>query len=203
MTRIDQKLTDYENVEDALTDLCSGLCLSEVACRHCEVVQASEVPIPFAELLVHGEHMTSRLRDHHGQPVALRVLDEIHEEPFYRRKIVLTLGGTEQVVEFGVVRIDFRFTPPEARAAILQQQVPLGDILMSCSALRRIEPRWYVKMSGQCPIFAGFCAADKFSEVYGRVGTIYCDDQPAVELFEVITAVRGSSSGDAGGASGG
>lgn len=202
MTRIDRKLTDYQNAEDALADLCSGLCLSEVVCRHCEVVRASEIPEPFDELLVHNDHMTTKLRDHHGQPVALRVLDEIHEDPFYRRKIVLTLGGTQQVVEFGVVRIDFRLIPPEARAAILQQQVPLGDILMSCSALRRIEPRWYVKLSGRCPIFTDFCVADQFSEVYGRIGTIYCDDQPAVELLEVITAVRGSPPGDAGRASG-
>jgi len=189
MTRIDQRLADYATVDDALVDLCSGLCSSDVACHFCEPIQAGDVPEPFSELLVHNDHMTSRLRAHHGQPVALRVLDEVHEDPLYRRKILLTLEGTERVIEFGVVRIDFRFTPPDARAAILDQRVPLGDVLMRCASLRQIQPRWYVKLSTQCPIFAEFCDP-ALGEVYGRVGTIYCNGDPAVEVLEVVTTTR-------------
>ncbi len=189
MNRLNPRLADYETVEDAFIDLCSGLCSSEVGRRCCEPIEASQSPSPFAELLVHNDHMTSRLREHHGQPIALRVLDEVHEEPLYRRKIVLTLDGTDRVIEFGVVRIDFRFTPPEARTAILEQRVPLGDVLMSCAALRRIEPRWYVKLSARCPIFAEF-SDPALTEVYGRIGTIYCNGDPAVELLEVVTTAR-------------
>jgi len=189
MTRIEQRLADYADVDDALVDLCSGLCSADVACHFCEPVLAATMPAPFAELLVHHDHMTARLREHHGQPVALRVLDEVHEDPLYRRKIVLMLEGTERVIEFGVVRIDFRFTPPDARAAILDQRVPLGDVLMRCASLRQIEPRWYVKLSTRCPIFAEFCDP-ALGEVFGRVGTIYCNGDPAVELLEVVTTVR-------------
>jgi hypothetical protein len=176
-------------VDEALADLCTGLCSSEVACRFCEPVPAAEVPEPFAGLLVHNDHMTSRLREHHGQPVALCVLDESRDDPLYRRKIVLALEGTDRVIEFGVVRIDFRLTPPDAREAILEQRMPLGDVLMRAARLRRIEPRWYVKLSARCPIFAEFCDSG-LGDVYGRVGTIYCNGDPAVELLEVVTTTR-------------
>ncbi|MGD2111465.1 MAG: hypothetical protein PVI86_18970 [Phycisphaerae bacterium] len=189
MTRTELKLVDYRTVDEALTDLCSGLCPSDVACHFCEPIPAKQIPDPFANLLVHRDHMTARLREHHGQPIALRVLDEVHEDPLYRRKIVLTLGGTPRVVEFGVVRIDFRFAPPDARKAILEQRVPLGDVLMRCTALRQIQPRWYVKLSARCPIFAEFCD-DGLDQVYGRIGTIYCDGEPAVEVLEVVTTAR-------------
>ena len=187
-SRTEHKLVDYQSVEEALTDLCSGLCSSAVACQCCEPVAASQVPAPFDSLLVHNDHMTAKLRHHHGRPLALRVLDEVHDDPLYRRKIVLTLEGTQRIVEFGVVRIDFRFAPPQARAAILEQRLPLGDVLMQCGALRQIEPNWYVKLSARCPIVADFCAPG-LDQVYGRIGTIYCDREPAVEVLEVVTTV--------------
>ena len=192
MTHMQPRLVDYHRVEDALADLCSGLCPSDAVCHSCEPVSASEMPAPFSELLVHNDHMTARLRAYHGRPVELRVLDEVHEDPLYRRTIVLTLNGTDRVVEFAVVRIDFRFTPPDARDEILNHRMPLGDVLTRSNALRRIDPRWYVKLSARCPIFADFCDAT-LEQVYGRIGTIYCDGNPAVELLEVVTAVQHDS----------
>lgn len=188
MTHIQQRLVDHHSVEDALADLCGGLCPSDGACHFCEPVRASDMPKPFSELLVHNDHMTTRLRDHHRRPVELRVLDEVHEDPIYRRKIVLTLAGTDRVVEFGVVRIDFRLMLPATRAEILSHRRPLGDILIRSNLFRQIEPRWYVKLSARCPTLADFCDAG-LEQVYGRVGTIYCDGDPAVEMLEVITAV--------------
>ena len=184
----DHRLVDYQSVEEALTDLCSGLCSSAVVCQCCEPVPAGQVPEPFASLLVHDDHMTARLRHHHGHPLALRVLDEVHDDPLYRRKIVLATEETQRVVEFGVVRIDFGFLPADAREAILERRRPLGDVLTRCSALRQIEPRWYVELSTRCPIVAEFCDPG-LDRVYGRIGTIYCDGEPAVEVLEVVTTV--------------
>lgn len=180
------KLINYHSASEALSDLCSGLCAHEAACLKSESIEPSEVPEPFHKLLVHHQHMTAILGTHYGNPVVLRVLDHQLEGDIYRRRIVLTLQETGQVVEFGIVRIDLNFTTDEVRSQILDRVIPLGDILINHNVLRRIQPRWYLKVSGHCSSLIG---AKRLwtGDTFGRVGTIYCDDKPAIELLEIVT----------------
>ena len=182
-------LTDYQCVDEALADLCNGLYEPPGAGAHWQAVDRGDVPAPFDELLVHTDHMTTRLAAYHGGPVTLRVLDERREGDLYRRKIVLTPEGSESVIEFGIVRIDLSFVPDAVRSAIVGQSAPLGDILIRHSVLRRIDPRWFVKFTVGSPLVAT-CGWNDEGDVYGRVGTIYCNDQPAIELLEVVTGRR-------------
>ncbi len=184
-----QKLTDYLCVDEALADLCNGLYEPPGAGAHWQAVDRTDVPAPFNELLVHTDHMTTRLAAYHGGPVTLRVLEQRHEGDLYRRKIVLTREGSESVIEFGIVRIDLSVTPVAVRSAILEQSAPLGDILIEDGVHRRIDPRWFVRFTAGSPLVAS-CGWDADGDVYGRVGTIYCNDQPAIELLEVVTGRR-------------
>lgn len=143
------------------------------------------MPERFQELLVHQDHMTVRLEEHYGRKVALRVLEEHAMGDIYRRRIALLIDGTEDVVEFGVVRIDLQHLPDEARAEVLQRSRPLGDILIRHNLLRRIEPRWYLRIPLTCPQLTCF-GANVSGDAYGRVGTIYCNGEPAIELLEVV-----------------
>lgn len=119
-----------------------------------------------------------RLIDYHAATEALGDL--------YCRRIVLTLSGADRVVEFGVVRIDLAFTSPAVRERIIERKTPLGDILIGHEVLRRIEPRWYLKVEGSCPLLTG---ANTLGDgaAFGRVGTIYCHGAPAIELLEIVT----------------
>ena len=92
------------------------------------------------------------------------------------------------------MRIDLSYTPEIVREAILERRTPLGDILIRHNVLRRIEPRWYLRVSGGCSMFSETIAATT-GDTFGRVGTIYCNDQPAIELLEVVTGVSGACTG--------
>ncbi len=187
MTATPQRLVDYSDVQEALADLCHGLCSHDMSCLRCASVDPHQVPPPFDRLLVHNEHMTTTLQAFYRTSVDVRVQDQQLDGNLYRRRIVLTLSGTDEVVEFGIVRIDLAFTPPKVREEILDEKTPLGDILIRSNVLRRIEPRWYLHVSRQCPLYVGLGSEPCEADVYGRVGTIYCDEQPAIELLELVT----------------
>lgn len=189
MSPVQQKPTDYQSADEAIADLSSGLLPAEARSMSWQVVPAGELPDPFRTLLDHREHMTTRLADFHGLPVALHVQQHEEDGDTYRRRIVLTPAGSEFVVEFGLVRIDLAFTSDAVRKAILERREPLGDVLIRHNVLRRIHPRWFLRLRGDSPLLAG-SGLEAREEVYGRVGTIYCDDQPAIELLEIVTGER-------------
>jgi chorismate-pyruvate lyase len=148
----------------------------------------NEVPVPFNQLLVHEEHMTTRLGAYHGEPVALEVLEDGLAGDTYRRKILLTVGGAH-VVEVGVVRIHLNFTAEDVRKEILSKKTPLGDILIRHNVLRRIEPKWYFRFDGPAALASAF-DRELDGPIYGRVGVIHCDGEPAIELLEVVAGDR-------------
>lgn len=185
MNLVRQKLTDYHSVGEALVDLCGGLCTHDAACLQCDSIRPDQMPEPFRGLLVHHDHMTSTLGEYFRRPVELSVLGHELDGDLYRRRIVLTLAGTDRIVEFGIVRIDLSYTSDEVRAAILDRSIPLGEILIEHDVLRRIDPRWYLRVDGECPALTG--AESMFAgKAFGRVATIYCNQQPAIELLEIV-----------------
>lgn len=185
MSPVRQRLTDHPTAAQAISDLCAGLVDLDVVHANWQAVEPEAMPQPFRRLLVHRDHMTTTLRSHHGQPVELRVLADRLDGDVYRRKIVLTLAGTQRIVEFGIVRIDLTFAPPAVREGILERRTPLGDVLIGNGVMRRIVPHWYLRFPSPCALLeeAGISAdADSF----GRVGTIYCNHEPAIELLEIV-----------------
>ena len=154
-----------------------------------EVVCPDAVPAPFDRLLVHNEHMTDRLRDFYGVGVELRVLAEQTRADVYSREILLTLPGSGQVVEYGIARVHLGYVADPVRAEVLARRSPLGDILVQNDVLRRIEPKWFYRFSAAAAVVGHFRSAFGV-EVYGRVGTIFCDDAPAIELLEIVSGVR-------------
>lgn len=180
-----QRINDYSNVHDALVDLCRNLVEVDVDACHWQSVKPEEMPEAYRKLLVHHDHMTTVLSKYHNHPVELKVLQHEINGDVYRRKIILAAGEPENVVEFGIVRIDLRFTPDAVREAIIERKTPLGDILIQHNVLRRIDPRWYIKIPAGSELLRDLQHRPEH-EVFGRVGTIYCDDQPALELLEVV-----------------
>jgi chorismate-pyruvate lyase len=150
-----------------------------------ELVPADEVPSPYRELLVHEHHMTVTVEQHHGDTVDVRILACQQTDDTYARKILLTLHGSGRVVQFGIMKINLDYCSPEVRQEILAGQTPLGRILIEHDVLRRIEPTAFLRVLPD-PVMMKWFGLAKPARTYGRLAIIHCDDQPAVELLEIV-----------------
>jgi hypothetical protein len=151
----------------------------------CEYVPGDEVPSPYRELLVHEHHMTVTVEAHHGDLVNVNVLAYRLDGDTYARKILLTLQKTGRVVQFGIARVHLQYTSPAVRAEILARKTPLGRILIQHDVLRRIEPTAYLRVLPG-PHLKKWFGIDKSRTTYGRLAFIHCNEQPAIELLEIV-----------------
>jgi hypothetical protein len=190
-TTANSKLSDSPVTESALTELCRPFIPNGEFNPQCAVVQPDEIPFPQDQLLVHHDHMTVVLERHHHAPVEVHVLDERLDGDFYTRKISLTPAGRpDDVVEWGIVRLDFRYMAKEVRDEILRKELPLGAILIKHDVLRRIKPRFFLRFPPGGPVLGLFGDAKTSEPEYGRIGTIYCNEEPAIELLEIVVNTK-------------
>jgi hypothetical protein len=189
-------LTEIPAAEAALLDLCKPFAPAFFEPR-CAVVQPDEIPFPADQLLVHHTHMTEVLERHHGRPVEVSVLEEHRKGHLYSRKISLAPRGSDRVVEWGIVRLNLKYISDEVCAEILEKKLPLGAVLIKHDVHRRVKPRWFVRFPGDGPVLGLFGAREP-EPVYGRLGTIYCDEEPAIELLEIVTGITTAAAPNAG-----
>ena len=187
MITVHGRLTNHRTAHEALAALCHGFFGDESWVDACPTLEAGDLPKGVLKLLVHREHMTATLNEHYGQPVELRVLEHRQTGEEYRRKIVLTVDGGAKVVEFGMVRLNLAYVDEAIRTEILARRTPLGDILRGHEVLTHVEPRWYLRFPGGCPV-VGYLGLPSGAEAFGRLATINVDGEPAVDLLEVVPA---------------
>jgi chorismate-pyruvate lyase len=150
-----------------------------------DYVPADAVPEPYHTLLVHQHHMTVTVEKHHGDLVDVRILACRRNGSSYARKIVLALQQSGRIVQFGIVRINLDYCSPEVRDEIVAGQTPLGRVLIEHNVLRRIELTAFLKIDAGPAQMAWFGQTGR-ATLYGRLGYIHCDEQPAVELLEIL-----------------
>jgi hypothetical protein len=150
-----------------------------------EEVPAAEVPQPYRKLLVHEHHMTVTVEAHHGSLVAVRVLQHSLVGDIYARKILLALHSTGQIVQFGLVRVHLQYCSDKVRQGILARKTPLGRILIQNNVLRRIEPTAFWRVTPG-PKMVEWFDLNRPEPTYGRLAMIHCDEQPAIELLEIV-----------------
>jgi chorismate-pyruvate lyase len=175
----------------ALRSVCAGLVDATSVALHCRAVDSSSIPDPYGRLLAHCDHMTETLRAYHGGDLSLHVCSERHDEPYYQRVITLSKVDQPKIVEFGIVRLDLSLLPKDVRVDVLRHKAPLGDILMQHVETRRVEPRWMLCFPNSCPLFRAY-EPRMSGEAFGRLATIHCDGQAAIELLEVVPGPQGS-----------
>lgn len=175
---------DASSARALLADLCQPFAHGPFV-PDCTAVQPEDIPFPEDSLLVHSEHMTKVLERHHGRPSAVHVLEEHLHGDIYTRKVSLTPIGRDEIVEWGIVRLNFKFMPEEVKQEILGKQLPLGAILIKHKVHRRIKPRYFLKLQPGSAIVGLFGAVNS-EPLYGRLGMIYCDDEPCIEVLEIV-----------------
>jgi hypothetical protein len=176
-------------VTEALMNLCRPFAPPGFAPQF-EIVSAAEMPEPARSLLVHQKHMTIELQRHHGRPVDVNVLANRKDGQIYTRIVGLTLQGDGQVVEWGIARINFAYLSPQIQSEILLKESPLGAILIRHQSHRRISPLCFLRFPPQSSVIGLFGGAGNDEAVYGRIGSIYCDEKPAIELLEIVVNTR-------------
>jgi hypothetical protein len=191
------RIHEVPTAHATLMELCAPFVRAGTAFdAECAVVQPEEIPHPDDHLLVHHEHMTVALERFHGSAVEVHVQEEHLDRDgvLYTRRIFLTpTASPQKVVEWGIVRLDFRYMDDEVRDEILRKQMPLGAILIKHKVHRRIKPRFFLRFPSGGPVLKLF-GANEPQAVYGRLGTIYCDGEPAIELLEIVTGIDVRSS---------
>jgi chorismate-pyruvate lyase len=105
------------------------------------------LPEPFRRLLAHSSDMTPTLEAFYQQPMRLAVLSREQQDPFYHREVLLKSAGDGRPVEYGVIRISLDHLPTHARARVLEEQRPLGNILQAEAIPHLSWPQAFFRIS--------------------------------------------------------
>jgi hypothetical protein len=169
----------------SLTDLFPA---AEPLFVNAEHIPSALTPEPYKTLLVHDHHMTVAMETRHGCSVDVRVIAEKLDDLIYSREILLLKHGTDRVVQYGIVRFNLSYVTPDVREEILAKQMPLGRILINHNVLRHIDLGAILEIQAG-PRLAAHLGMPVGGVTYGRMATIFCNRQPAVDLLEISSPV--------------
>lgn len=180
------------NAHEELRSLTEIFPEAEPLFERVEHIPSAITPEPYKSMLVHNHHMTITMEQYHQTPVDVRVLADREEGDLYFRKIVLLKKGTEIPVQFGLVRFNFNYVTPIVRQEILNRKIPLGRVLITHNVLRHIDLAAILQLHAG-PGLASILKMPEGTVTYGRLATIFCNYQPAVDLLEVSAPLSSSA----------
>ncbi len=148
-------------------------------------VQQALMPEAYAQLLAHNRHMTVTVEKYHDSIVDVEVLEVHQTATHYSRKILLRNQSNQQVVQFGIVRINRTQLPVDVMQQIQDQGAPLGRILIDNQIMRNVKllSLWQVDPG---PDLTKAFDQGEFEFCYGRTAFLYLDGLPVVELLEIV-----------------
>jgi chorismate-pyruvate lyase len=153
-------------------------------------ISGADMPEPYRSLLVHTQHMTVTVEGYYGQAVDVRVIESHQAGSEYVRKILLTLHDTGEVVQLGIVQIDLDMLSERVRREIVEEKTPLGRVLIQNGVMRHIQPAGYIRVEPSAKLCEWF-EIPQPKTTYGRLGVIYTDGKPAIEVLEILAPVLG------------
>jgi chorismate-pyruvate lyase len=153
---------------------------------HIEQVAGHDVPEPYKSLLVHFNDMTPTLAAHHQSSIYIDVLRRERHGDFYFREVVLRLDRDNSPVEFGANRVCLPRLPQDARDLILEEHLPLGQILHQCRVPHRSFPKCFIRVEADDFIDRAFGLEGR-PTLYGRQARILDPHgQPISEIVEIL-----------------
>ncbi len=172
------------NALEELRSLTALFSQAEPLFQRVEHIPSAVTPEPYHTLLVHNEHMTVSMERFHQCSVDVRVLQHRQDGEIYAREIVLLKHGTPTPVQFGIVRFHLDYVIEPVRREIIAGEIPLGRILINHNVLRHIDLGAILEITAG-PGLAQALQMPVGGVTYGRLATIFCNRQPAVDLLEV------------------
>ncbi len=134
-------------------------------------LDASQIPEPYASLLVHDGDMTSRLEAYHESALSVSPLRSSNDGKSYFREVLLTTTENDQAVEYGAIEITLKHLPEEVRPLVIEAKQPLGGLLNQYRIPYSSSPRAFLKIIPDGPIVEAFGSVES-DELYGRSNQI-------------------------------
>jgi chorismate-pyruvate lyase len=150
-----------------------------------ESVEGTQVPEPHRGLLDHHSHMTVAVESHFGSPVNVEVVRSKKDPTWYAREILLQSQSDLTIVQYGIVRLRYGLLADSVWEEIEGGDKPLGRVLIEHDVLRQVElvGLWRVECG---PNLAKHFSVPEQTVTYGRTARIFCDEEPAIELLEIV-----------------
>ncbi len=151
-----------------------------------EACPSEQCPAVYLKLLAHNAHMTVTVERRHGELVDVDVLQDAVIANHYQREILLKKQSDFAVVQYGIVRLKLDSISTEVRDEILAKEIPLGRVLIEHNVMRQVQlsTLWRVSCG---PALAKLFAVPEATVTYGRTAMIFLDDEPAIELLEIVS----------------
>ena len=146
-------------------------------------LKPDRVPEPYNTLLVHSSDMTSALERFYQQDLRLWVLDRECLRSTYWRQVIIKLANDARPVEFGAIRIHLDRLPAAARKLVLDEQHPLGSILLKGSIAQSSSPQAFFRLRSDAHIAAVLGLREE-CDLYGRHNLLH--DASGNTLAEVV-----------------
>lgn len=148
-------------------------------------VPASALPENYRKLLAHPHHMTVANEEFHHSPVSVEVLAEQQTDSHYSRQILLRRTSDQQVVQYGIVRINRQQLPADVMSQIESKTLPLGRVLIDHDIMRTVKllSLWQIVPG---PYLTEQFAQGPIAECFGRTAILYLNALPVVELLEIV-----------------
>ncbi len=147
-------------------------------------VAREATPEPYHRMLVHEIHMTVTMEEYYDCAGEVVVLQTRDENGLYLRQSLLKKLGTEDVIQYGIVRFNLNYVTDPVREQILSEKIPLGRILIQHNVLRHIDLGAIIQLTAG-PALSRFLPMQTGETTYGRMATIFCNGAPAVDLLEI------------------
>jgi chorismate-pyruvate lyase len=151
-----------------------------------EWVEPEAMPEPYRSLLVHHGDMTSRLEEHHGDSIKLRILHVERTAEAYRREVLLCTRINGQPVEYGAIEIRTNVLPGNLLHEVLEGRLPLGGLLNREGIEYRSEPQAYLRLLPDLTLCRQF-GVEAASAFYGRSNhLLLADGRVLARIVEVL-----------------
>ncbi|MBN1441067.1 MAG: hypothetical protein JXA90_00090 [Planctomycetes bacterium] len=151
-----------------------------------EMIEPEEIPEPYHHLLVHEGDMTSRLIEHHGEPITLRILQKSLSRSRLSRQLVLEGERSRRPLEYGAIRIHLEDLPHEVREKVIEGREPLGSILGAHGVECSSRPAAFIRVFANDPIRRAFQLPGA-RWLYGRCNVLIgASGDPIAEVVEIL-----------------
>ncbi len=180
-------MNPFESAKIELDSLISIFFEEGAALGLFQEISGEDLPEPQKSLLDHESHMTVTVEKYHSASVDVQVLRKSCEELTYAREILLTRQTDQQVVQYGIVRLNLECLSDQVRQEIEGEQIPLGRVLIEHDVMRQVKLLSLYELQPG-PALVETLGIESGTRCFGRTAMIFCDDQPAIELLEIVLA---------------
>ncbi len=151
-------------------------------------VDASSIPDPYRDILVHETDMTGTLERHHGRRVLTRPLSAAVRGRWYARHVLLSCADTGRPFAMGAIRVRLDVFGARVQSQIRQSETPLGRVLSQSKLAFLSRPKVFLEVTPSAAMLGVFWMPAPVN-LYGRQTELLLDGEKIGDVVEVLPLV--------------